>query len=195
MGALEPVKYKEPEELYDEYVSLSPHDKKRLVLIARKYASIAKDMEPEDLLQESMVKIFEQKRSCRADLNVFTFLAGAMRSLASNRVEWRKRREEAKLLEVRHANFDLLTEHNSDPDQLNAEEEIIDEETEREFQDFLLSECKGCEKTQLVLLGGFDGLRGEELCKAAEVSKQELATIHKRIGRMMDRFKKERSVS
>lgn len=195
MGAHEPVTYKEPEELYDEYFALSPRDKKRLTLVAKKYAAFTKDLEPEDLIQEALMKVFEEKRSCKSDLEVFTFLAGSMRSLANNQREMRARRRDANMLEVQHAKYDLLTEHRSNPDHLNGEETIIDEETERAFHDFLLEACNGCEKTQLVLLGGFDGLRGTDLCETAGVSKQELATIHRRIGRMMDRFKRERSVS
>lgn len=195
MGAHEPVTYKEPEELYDEYLALSPRDKMRLMLVAKKYAAFTKDLEPEDLIQEALMKVFEEKRSCKLDLGVFTFLASAMRSLASNQTEMRARRREANMLEITHARYDLLTQRNSDPDHLSAEETIIDEEMERAFQDFLLEACNDCEKTQLVLLGGFDGLRGAGLCEAAGVSKQELATIHRRIGRMMDRFKRERSVS
>ena len=141
------------------------------------------------------MKVFEEKRSCKSDLDILTFLAGAMRSLANNRLKMRARRSEANMLELTHEKYDLLTQRNSHPDQLNAEEAIIDEEMEHEFQDFLLDACNGCEKTQLVLLCGFDGLRGQALCEAAEVTKQELATIHRRIGRMMDRIKKERRVS
>ena len=195
MGALEPVTYKEPEELYDEYLALSPRDKKRLMLIAKKYSAFTKNLEPEDLIQEALMKVFEEKRSCKSDLDVFTFLAGAMRSLANNQMEMRARRRDANMLEVQYAKYDLLTELRSDPNLLNAEETIIDEEMERKFQNFLLEACNGCEQTQLVLLGGFDGLRGAALCEAAGVSKQELATIHRRIGRMMERFKRERRVS
>lgn len=194
MGAIEPTKIKEPQELHLELEALSPVNKQRLRLIARKYAAVAGDMDPEDLLQEAMMKVFEDGRHCRSDLNALTFMASTMRSLASSRVEWRKRREEALALETTHASYDLLTATRAGPEQKSPEEMLLTTESEEAFQAFLMEECNGCEKTQLVLLGGFDGLRGQALCDAAGVTKSELATIHKRINRMLDRYQNERSV-
>ena len=199
MGAIEPAHIKEPLELHKELEALSPVDKQRLRMIAKKYAAVAGDMEPEDLLQEAMLKVFEvdpqNRRNCRSDLDALTFMASTMRSLASSRVEWRKRREEAAALETTHADYNLLTAMKADPNQKSPEQALLSSENEEAFQAFLLDECKGCEKTQLVLLGGFDGLRGKALCDAAGVTKSELATIHKRINRMLDRYQNERSVS
>lgn len=199
MSVIEPAEYKEPEELHEELEALAPVDKHRLRMIAKKYAGASGDMEPEDLLQEAMLKIFEddpqKRRHCSRDLDLLTFMAGTMRSLASNRRERRKRREEAKMLETTHAGYDLLSVKYVEPDQKSPEEVLLQSEREEAFQSFLLDECNGCEETQLVLLGGFDGLRGEALCEAAGVTKNRLATIHKRINRMMDRYQNERSVS
>ncbi len=199
MGVIEPVDSKETAGLRDELGALSDIDKHRLLKIARTYAAVARDLEPEDLLQEAMMKSLEEnpheRRRCPKDLNLITFLAGVMRSLASNRVEWRKRRKEAEAAEVLHANYSLLAAITADEASRTPEESILHAEHEAAFHAFLEEQCKGCEKTHLVLLGGFDGLRGQDLCDFAGVTKMELATIHRRIARMMNRFKKERSLS
>ena len=189
MSAAEPRKTKEPEELLDELGALSDVDKHRLRMIARKYASVAGDMDEDDLLQEVMMKIHEEKRRCPADVDTLTFVAGAIRSLASNRTEWRKRREESRALEVTIEKFDLFAAATPDPNGKSPEEIMIDEERDEAFQAFLCEQCNGCEKTEMVLLGSLDGIRGDDLCKLAGVTKKELATIRKRISRMMDRFK------
>ncbi len=122
-------------------------------------------MEPEDLLQEAMLKVFEvdpqNRRNCRSDLDALTFMASTMRSLASSRVEWRKRREEAAALETTHADYNLLTAMKADPNQKSPEQALLSSENEEAFQAFLLDECKGCEKTQLVLLGALTACGGK----------------------------------
>lgn len=199
MGAVEPIDVKETEELRDELGALSDTDKHRLRMIAKKYAAVAGDIEPEDLLHEVMMKALEDnqkdRRRCPRGVELLTFLGNAMKSLADNRVQWRERRKEALALETTHADYDLLTESRSDPETKNPEEEIIHAEHEAAFQDFIIEQCQGCEKTQLVLLGGFEGLRGQKLCEFADVNKKELATILRRISRMMDRYRKQRSES
>ncbi len=199
MGAIKPVDIKETEELRDELGALYITDKARLMKIAKKWASVAGDIEPEDLLHEAMMKAIEDnphyRRRCPKGVALVTFLANSMRSLADNRIEWRKRRKAALAAETDHASYDLLTAATADETTRNGEQELLHTEHEAAFHAFLEEQCKGSEKTHLVLRGGFDGLRGQDLCDFASVTKKELATIHRRIARMMDRFEKERSQS
>lgn len=199
MGAIEPVDIKETEELRDELGALCIPDKVRLKKISKIWADVAGDIEPEDLLHEAMMKTIEDnprsRRRCPTGVELVKFLSGVMRSLANNRVEWRKRRKEALAAEIQHPEYDLLTAATADETYRTPEEELLHAEHEQAFHAFLEEQCKGCGKTHLVLLGGFDGLRGQDLCDFAGVTKKELATIHRRIARMMDRFKKERSQS
>ena len=199
MGVIKPVDIKETEELRDELGALCLTDKARLLKIAKKWAEVSGDIEPEDLLHEAMMKAIEEnpryRRRCPKGVELVTFLANAMRSLADNRIEWRKRRKDALAAEVSHPEYDLLIALTADETTRTGEQELLHAEHEAAFHAFLEEQCKGCERTHLVLLGGFDGLRGQELCDFAGVTKEELATIHRRIARMMDRFKKERSQS
>lgn len=191
MSVAEPKQTREPQELLDEYAALSDIDKQRLRMIARKYAAAAGDMDEDDLLQEVLMKIHEDKRHCPTDVDILVFLKNAIRSLANNRTEWRRRREEAQALEVNITDFDLFTAATADKNAATPEDILIGAERDEAFQEFLSEQCKGCEKTELVLLGSFDGMRGQALCELAGVSKKELATILKRISRMMDRFKNQ----
>lgn len=196
MSVAEPKQRKEPQELLDELDALSDVDKQKLRMIARKYAAVAGDMDADDLLQEAIMKVHEtdekHRRTCPADVGALVFMKNVMRSLASNRTEWRKRRQEAHALEVTSTKYDLFAANVEDPNIASPEDILIGAERDAAFQEFLGEQCNECEKTEFVLLGSMDGLRGQELCDLAGVTKKELATIHKRISRMMDRFEKQR---
>lgn len=192
MSVAEPKQTREPQELLDELATLSDVEKHKLRRIAHIYAAVAGDMDADDLLQEALMKICEDKRHCPVDVDVLVFMKGIIRSLANSRTEWRKRREEAQALEVTSPDYDLFTAATADPNAATPEEILSNAERDEAFQKFLSEQCNGCEKMELVLLGMFEGMRGQALCDLANISKKELATILKRISRMMDRFKNQR---
>lgn len=195
LSVAEPKTKREPQELLDALGALGDVDKHRIRMGARKYAAVAGDMDEDDLLQETLMKIHEEKRCCPTDVDPLVFVAGVIRSLASSRTEWRKRREERRALEVTSPDYDLFATSTPDPNAKTPEEILVGEERDEAFQAFLSEQCNGCEKTELVLLGKFDGMRGKELCELAGVTEKELATILKRIARMMDRFEDQRRIS
>jgi DNA-directed RNA polymerase specialized sigma24 family protein len=192
LSAYDPDEKIEPEELIDSLATLSKADKQRLRMLSRVYAGPARMM-PEDLLQDAMAKVIEDKRHCPVGVPIVVFLHGIIKSLASNEVDKRERRKAALAIEETHEDYDLFSASSCCPDAVSPEKALIIKEREIAFHDFLMEQCGNDDKTMLVLLGAFDGLKGADLCQEAGVSKQELATINKRIWRMMAKFKKEGS--
>ena len=195
LNNIKSIGFKESQEISNELHTAYSTDLIRLRMIAKRWAKVAKTITHEDLLHEAMLKAIEGSRRCPKDLDVVTFLAGIMRSLASNYVKRSNRRKKAlgnEVLLYENDDYDHLIATTTDDTVRSGEDELLHAEHEKEFRAFLEEQCKGCEKTLRVLRGGFDGLKGQDLCDFADVTKNELATIHRRIKRTMDRFEKGR---
>jgi RNA polymerase sigma factor (sigma-70 family) len=188
MSAADAARKRSAEDCKDEIEEVSRHQGDRLLLIARYFAARAR-LSPEDLLQEALTRVLCGDRQRPPDVDIVAFLGGVMKSIASSEVRKRARREDAGYAET-PTDLGLFADTVSDG-RAGVEETICREEHDAAFHAWLYEQFDD-EETQLVLLGVFEGLSGEELCVQTGVSKSQLATIRRRIRRKISEFEGRR---
>jgi DNA-directed RNA polymerase specialized sigma24 family protein len=93
---------------------LSEADLLRLVQIARLLARGLADGDPQDLLNEAVLRVLEGSRRWRQDLPLVPFLAGIMRSLVEER--WRRYRQDRLFRPLEDDTLDLVPSDCADPE-------------------------------------------------------------------------------
>lgn len=164
--------------------ALSEPDLVRLRKIARIYAG-GTNLEPDDLLQEAVLRALNGNRTCPKGVALLTFLANAMRSIA-----WAAR-ERTKSDPVAQASEDV-TDEASTASQVGTpgrspEEDIIAREEQKRGQDALLDLFGDDEQALQMLMGDLDDLPAEEVRTMWNMDKKTYASTRRRIRRKIER--------
>jgi len=146
--------------------------------------------EPDDLLQEAFQRALNGFRHCPRDLEVTRFLAGVMRSIASDWSKARRRRPEMRLNAPSGALLDVVVQVRDSS--LDAEE-LLASTQESACVIERIKELFADDATALTIIDGMlEGGAGAELRAAAELSEKEFASKRRLIRRRIDKaFPKE----
>ena len=170
----------------DEFIvtlrSLSAADWTRIHSAAKYFAYVAGgNWKPEDLRQEAIIRAVDGERNCPIDVNVVSFLTGAMRSIVS--ASAKAAATQAKHLEMAGGGitppvpaFDVGPEQN-----------MIEEQSLREKRAQILDLFVADSIEKLLVEGIMEGLEGHELCELAEIDAEQLATKRKFIRRTISK--------
>jgi DNA-directed RNA polymerase specialized sigma24 family protein len=174
-----------PEEIREALYALSDDDMRRIEKIARHFAPRS-GMSIEDLRQETFLRVLAS-RSCKVGTSMISFLAGTMKSIASETPRARKKaREEAGMELVFTANYgeDGVPEPAADgPD---PEEEALSRTIHAPILE-RVSQCISNDfELQLLVEGLFDGKRGKELEELLTTDAKGLAAAKKRLSRKLE---------
>ena len=144
----------------------------------------------DDLLQEAFQRALNGGRQCPRDVEVTRFLAGVMRSIASDWGKARRRRPEMRLNARSGALLEVVVQVRDgclDAEELLASTEEIAGVIER------IKDLFADDPTALKIIDGMlEGRAGAELRSAAELSEKEFASKRRLIRRRIDKaFPKE----
>ena len=155
----------------------------KLLRISRGLAPKA-DMEPEDLYQEAVHRMLTT-RTCRIDVPLVAYVAGVMKSVASDAY-----RAKVKLAESGRGTIRQAANDSAEPasHELSPEDALIIKEHYRECLTRLGDLIAGDEDVELLVEGLAEGLRGKELEDLLGMDATELATVRKRLARTRSRL-------
>lgn len=175
-------------EITERIEALSVADQARLLKVAGYYAPRT-SMQPNDLLQEAMVRAIDGTRLCPPDVPVVKFLANTMRSIVRGELDKEERREVDGGLETPIVDYNLFSDMHADPAQ-SQEDELIQIEGDDAFHNWLTDQFADDDDGMIVLLGMFENLKGQKLCEETGFNTEELATIRRRIKRKIPTLRK-----
>lgn len=162
--------------------ALSPFDLKRLRLVALRFAWTGWD--PDDLLQEALMRMLDGRRNCPAGLDMAVALSGVVKSIASERTD------AAKHVPI----LELVPSHGDEeaPKPMITPEQLRDDLTPerilagRQELDAIRELFKADPPAEAVFDGMMAGYEGAELSEVSDIAQTELATVRKRIARRID---------
>jgi hypothetical protein len=164
--------------------ALPPGDWLRLHKVARALRRNAA-FEPEDLMQEAFQRALDGSRQCPRDVDVTRFLAGVMRSIASDWSKARKRRPELSLLAPTGALSEVVVQvRDMSPD---AQEQLTRDQEMASLVTALLDLFADDSVAQYMLIAIMDGAIGEELRSRTRLSRSEFASKRRLIRRRIDK--------
>lgn len=170
------------EEVATAICALLPADWVRLRKTAQRYAAI-RSMEPEDLLQEALVRAVDT-RVCPAHVDVVRFLAEAIRSIAHG--EGEKIENKVPLIPISKTG-DMPDEAVEVPDPAqSAESKMISEEDAARIRSTVLSLFDDNPVARDVLEGTMENMTPEEICELTSISKTEYNSKRRLIRRRID---------
>ena len=180
IGAVGSRSRNELEQAIDEFTDA---DWARLWKAARFYATYP--VEPDQLIQEALLRAISGNRNCPTNVDVPKFLAEAMRSIANGgRSKVENRRVEVSLNDETRKDLEAITPKTPD---LTPEERIISDEQCHNIETGILKLFEDDEAAQLLVLGMMDGVEGTELRELTDLdetsfnSKRRL--VRRRIGK------------
>ena len=146
--------------------------------------------DPNDLLQEAFHRALNGGRQCPRDVDVTRFLAGVMRSIASDWSKARRRRPEMSINAPSGALLDVVVQVRDR--RLDADDLLADTE-ERACVIARIKDLFADDATALKIIEGMlEGRVGAELRSAAELSEKEFASKRRLMRRRIDKaFPKE----
>lgn len=162
---------------------LSTADVLRLLKVGRVFA-LGTRLDPDDLFQEALTRVLDERRRCPPGVDPVVFVANAMRSIADAD---RKaiQREQAALAEAE------LTEERPASGKTPPPEVIL---TDAERQaackkavDDLFGLFADDEEAQTLLLGDLYGHSADEIRQMNDMDETEYATVRRRMRRKMNR--------
>jgi hypothetical protein len=154
-------------ELRNEINRLTAGERTKLIKIARHYARVGINFEPHDLVQEAICRVLDGRRVWPRDLPAIRFLAGVIKSIAS---EWKT-------------------------DFVNKEIEAGDEGAEVRGTLAMIDVKRIIAFfdedpiAQKLLIGMADGTRGEDLERASGLSPTQYESKRKKIRRRIEKLK------
>ncbi|GJD30995.1 hypothetical protein PMNALOAF_2247 [Methylobacterium adhaesivum] len=173
-----------PDEIIDAVGHLSPAELARIEDISRYFAPRCA-MQPEDLRQEAYARAFGT-RSCKVGTGMVDFLAGIMKSIASDGYRSRKKAREDGALEVVYVE---AFGANGVPEPAFEAPSPEEAALSRRYHGDALAKALACidgdEELQLLAEGVFDGLRGKELEDLLDKDTKGLAAVRKRLARRL----------
>jgi DNA-directed RNA polymerase specialized sigma24 family protein len=146
--------------------------------------------DPDDLLQEAFQRALDGSRQCPRDVDVIRFVAGVMRSIASDWSKARKRRPEISLVRP-SGSLQAVVVQVRDVN-ANAYERLAIDQEEACLRQSLRDLFADDGVAQALLDGIMEGGTGEELRSLTALSETELASKRRLIRRRIDKaFPKE----
>lgn len=171
-------------EIRDSLDSLTKADLARLDLAARGFSSLC-GLDADDLLHEALSRALEGRRTCKRGTPIIPFICGVMESLASQEIEARK-----------SGNRPVTLLRNGEPVLPDApaltptpEQSAISAIDDRPVLAAIAAGAEGDEQLQLLIEGIYDGMRGVNLQELLGVDAKGLATLYKRLSRLLNRSK------
>jgi DNA-directed RNA polymerase specialized sigma24 family protein len=169
--------------------ALSKADWARLLQVAKWLAERCGEA-PHDLLQEATARAWAGRRRCRVGTPVDAFLAGIMKSLASQEVEARKAGQRPRLAE----GFDDEVRPQWGAEQVSPERAAISRVDDGAVLAKIEALVSDSEQLQLLIEGLCDGLRGKDLEELLGVDAKGLAAARKMLRRRLNASFPERKV-
>jgi DNA-directed RNA polymerase specialized sigma24 family protein len=172
-------------EIHDSIATMSEADAARLVAAAQAFSRLC-GLDPEELLQEAMTRALEGTRTCERGTSLVPFICGVMKSFVSQENEARKAGFRPKVL-VRDGQPVLPDVPANDP---SPEQSAISAVDDRPLLAEIEAAAAGDEQIQLLIEGIYDGMRGEKLQGLLGIDEKGLATVRRRLRRLIQAAKK-----
>lgn len=173
-----------PDEIIDAVGHLSPAELARIEAISRYFAPRCA-MQPEDLRQEAYARAFGA-RSCKVGTGMVDFLAGIMKSIASDGFRSRKKARKDGALEVVYVE---AYGSGGVPEPVFEAPSPEEAALSRRYHPEALAKALACieddDELQLLVEGLFDGLRGRDLEDLLDKDTKGLAAARKRLTRRL----------
>lgn len=172
-------------EIHDSIAALSEADTARLVTAAQAFSRLC-GLEAEDLLQEALTRALEGTRTCERGTSFVPFICGVMKSFVS---------QENKARKIGFRLTVLLRDGEPVPPDVPAndpspERSAISAVDDRPLLAEIEAAAVGDEQVQLLIEGTYDGMRGEKLQELLGVDAKGLATVRRRLRRLIQAAKK-----
>ena len=176
-------------EIHRVIAALGQADWLRLHKVARALCRYG-GFDADDLLQEAFQRALDGVRQCPRDLEVTRFLAGVMRSIASDWSKARRRRPELRFNAPSGALLDIVVQVRDSS--LDAEESLASTQ-ESACVIERIKELFADDRAALKIIEGIlEGRAGAELRSSAELGEKEFASKRRLIRRRIDKaFPKE----
>ena len=171
-----------PEEFREAISQLTAEDHARLVKVSRIHA-LGCPAEPEDLLQDALVKFLSGERRCPDGVSIVVALGNAMKSLAHNE---RKKARRTPLAPLDDESEEIRNEADDWPEGDRTRAEELANSRSR-----LLALFPERSYGRLIVELRLEGLRGEKIMERTGYSRKELATALRRIRRRVERAKRD----
>lgn len=172
-------------EIHDSIAAMSEADTARLVTAAQALSRLC-GLDPEDLLQEALTRALEGTRTCERGTSFVPFICGVMKSFVSQENEARKAGFRPTVL-VRDAQPVLPDVPANDP---SPEQSAISAVDDRPLLAEIEAAAVGDEQVQILIEGIYEGMRGEKLQELLGVDEKGLATVRRRLRRLIQAAKK-----
>ena len=173
-----------PDEIVEAVGNLLPAEYKRIEAISGHFAPRCA-MQPEDLRQEAYARAFGA-RSCKVGTGMVDFLAGIMKSIASEGPRSRRKARENGALEVVYVE---AYGANGVPEPVFEAPSPEEAALSRRYHGDALAKALACieddDELQLLVEGLFDGMRGKELEDLLGKDTKGLAAARKRLARRL----------
>lgn len=178
-----------PTEVKKAIETLPEVDWLRLHRIARAFCRSGA-FDPQDLLQETFQRALDGTRQCPRHVGIVRFLAGAMRSIASDWSKARRRRHEIGLAAPSGALREVVVlARDVDPD---AYESLASRQETERLQKAILGLFADDPVARSMVEGIMDGIAGAELQSLTGLDETEFASKRRLIRRRIDKaFPKE----
>jgi DNA-directed RNA polymerase specialized sigma24 family protein len=167
-------------EIHDSISAISEADMVRLVSATQAFSRMC-GVPAKDLLQEAFTRALEGTRTCERGTALVPFICGVMKSFVSQENKAWKAGFRPRVL-LRDGEPVLPDVPANDPSPERAAISAIDDSV-------LLAEIEamaaGDEQVQLLIEGIYDGMRGDKLQELLGVDKKGLATVRKRLLRLL----------
>ena len=173
-------------EIRDSVDSLTKPDLARLDLAARGFSSLC-GLDADDLVQEALTRALEGRRTCGRGTLFVPFICGVMKSLASDEINIRRegRRPVTVLRDGEPVPPDAPTLTPT------PEQSAISAIDDRPILASIAAGAEGDEQLQFLIEGICDQMRGAKLQELLGVDAKGLATVYKRLSRLLNRSKKK----
>lgn len=145
--------------------------------------------DPEDLLQEAFQRALDGSRRCPRDVDVVRFLAGAMRSIASDWTKARRRRLDAGVTAVAVVALAEVTQA-TDPS-AGADELVASAQDAGYTGQAILALFADDLIAQRLVAGIMEGLQGKELRILTSLSETAFASKRRLIRRRVDKANRD----
>jgi RNA polymerase sigma-70 factor (ECF subfamily) len=165
-------------EIEDAMGAFSDADWVRLKRTAQRYA--ISPLEPDDLIQEALVRALSGKRKCPANVDVVRFLAEAMRSISHGE----RNTTSAQIREV-SINEGEISEGLQDQS-ITAERRMISHEEYTEITTKVTGLFEDDEAAQLLVEGMMEGMEGQELRELTELEETAFNSKRKLVRRRIN---------
>ena len=164
--------------------ALTAADWLRLHKVAR---ALCRDgaFQADDLLQEAFQRALDGTRHCARTLDIILFLAGVMRSIASDWRKARKRRPEMSLVTATGWLQEVVLQVRDNS--CVAEEVLVSNEEAARLQQAIFALFADDAVAQRLLEGIMDGLTGAQLRSLTGLSETEFASKRRLIRRRIDK--------